>query len=132
MNSSERIIFSGVGGVCGAGLTIQAIWDSIQNGRSAIGPVQQWNSGRCPVPHAAEVVGVRAQTLVEDRKLHKFVSRTDLFGLYAAQIAIRESGLLPYREKLDQQSTLLFNDRTGVFVGSGGGAYSSNYEFFPL
>jgi 3-oxoacyl-(acyl-carrier-protein) synthase len=132
MNSSERIIFSGLGAVCGAGLTIQAIWDSVINGRSAIGPVQQWSNGSGPVGQAAEVVGVRAQTLVEDRKLHKFLSRTDLFGLYAAQIAVRESGLLPYREKLDPSSTVLFNDRTGVFVGSGGGAYSSNYEFFPL
>ena len=26
----------------------------------------------------------------------------------------------------------VFNDRTGVFVGSGGGAYQNQYDFFPL
>src|SRR5262249_15608049 len=25
-----------------------------------------------------------------------------------------------------------FNDRSGVFAGSGGGAYRSNYDYFPL
>jgi len=84
------------------------------------------------VRHAAEVVGVGAHTLVEDKKLHKFLSRTDLFGLYAAKAAIVQSGLLAYREKLDTPTAKRFNDRTGIFVGSGGGNYSSNYDFFPL
>jgi len=92
----------------------------------------QWNTGHCPVRHAAEVVGVKPQTLVEDRKLHKFLSRTDMFGLYAAQAAIKQSGLLGYREQLDPETVTRFNDQTGVYVGSGGGNYCCNYDFFPL
>jgi 3-oxoacyl-[acyl-carrier-protein] synthase-1 len=102
------------------------------SGRSAIGSLSQWNSDRCPVRLAAEVVGVKPQTLVDDRKLHKFLSRTDLFGLYAAQTAVSQSGLVNYRVGLDAEAAARFNDRTGVFVGSGGGAYCSNYDFFPL
>jgi 3-oxoacyl-[acyl-carrier-protein] synthase-1 len=75
---------------------------------------------------------VGAHTLVADKKLHKFLSRTDLFGLYAAQTAIQQSGVLAYREKLDALTATRFNERTGIFVGSGGGNYSSNYDFFPL
>ena len=38
-----------------------------------------------------------------------------------------------YRETLDADATAHFNDRSGVFVGSGsgGGHDASNYEFFP-
>lgn len=132
MNSSARIAITGIGAVCGSGLSPDSIWEAVESGRSAIRPLTLWGTDHCPVRQAAEVVGVRAQTLVEDRKLHKFLSRMDLFGLHAAQTAIRQSRLLPFREKLDANSAALFNDRTGVFVGSGGGTYCSNYDFFPL
>jgi 3-oxoacyl-[acyl-carrier-protein] synthase-1 len=33
---------------------------------------------------------------------------------------------------MDAAAALEFNDRSGVFAGSGGGNYQSNYEFFPL
>jgi 3-oxoacyl-[acyl-carrier-protein] synthase I len=132
VSSTPRIVITGTGAVCGAGLTLEALWEALMTGRSAIGPLSQWNSDRCPVHHAAEVVGVKAQTLVDDRKLHKFLSRTDLFGLYAAQTAINQSGILDYRGTLDHRAATHFNDRSGVFVGSGGGTYSSNYDFFPL
>jgi 3-oxoacyl-[acyl-carrier-protein] synthase-1 len=81
---------------------------------------------------AAEVVGVDNRTFVEDRKLHKTISRTDLFGLYASGAAIQQSTLLAHRDTLDAKAAARFNDRSGVFAGSGGGAYRSNYDFFPL
>jgi 3-oxoacyl-[acyl-carrier-protein] synthase-1 len=132
MNNSPRIAITGTGAVCGAGLTIDAIWDAILNGRSCIAPLTQWDPAQWPTRMAAEVVGVDNRTLVEDRKLHKILSRTDLFGLYAAGIAVQQSGLVAHREKLDASSATQFNDRTGIFAGSGGGAYRSNYDFFPL
>jgi 3-oxoacyl-[acyl-carrier-protein] synthase-1 len=132
MTTSPRIAITGVGAVCGAGLTIDAIWEAIVHGRSSIAPITQWDAARWPARMAAEVVGVENRTLVEDRKLHKIISRTDLFGLYAAGIAVQQSGLVAHREKLDAAAATLFNDRTGIFSGSGGGAYRSNYDFLPL
>jgi len=69
---------------------------------------------------------------VEDRKLHKLVRRTDLLGLYAAAKAIEGAGLVAYRDALDPTGTDLFNDRTAVYVGSGGSTYQDQYDFFPL
>jgi 3-oxoacyl-[acyl-carrier-protein] synthase-1 len=40
--------------------------------------------------------------------------------------------LLTHREKLPPEQATTFNDRSGVFAGSGGGAYRSNYDYFPL
>jgi len=36
MNSSARIAITGLGAVCGAGLTLESIWESIQAGRSVL------------------------------------------------------------------------------------------------
>jgi 3-oxoacyl-[acyl-carrier-protein] synthase-1 len=132
MSASPRILITGTGAVCGAGLDAASIWDAVVSGRSAVGPLRQWDASRWPVGIAAEVTGVDDRRLVEDRKLHKILSRTDLFGLYAAGAAILESKLTMIRDALDAASAARFNDRSGVLAGSGGGVYRSNYDYFPL
>lgn len=131
MSDSRNIAITGAGAVCGAGLNVEEIWDAIVNGRSAVGPIEQWDASRWPVNVSAEVRNVDNRALVPDRKLHKMISRTDMFGLFAAQQAVEQSGLLAYRDTLDDNTKPKFNDRTGVFAGSGGGNYRSNYDFFP-
>jgi 3-oxoacyl-[acyl-carrier-protein] synthase-1 len=111
---------------------VDEIWEAIRDGRSAVRPLQKWDAKDWPVGIAAEVQGVNNRTLVEDRKLHKMLSRTDMLGLYAADQAIRRSGILDHREALSDQDTAHFNDRSGVFAGSGGRTYQCNYDFFPL
>jgi 3-oxoacyl-[acyl-carrier-protein] synthase-1 len=96
-----------------------------------VAPISQWDASRWPVRIAAEV-RAESKTLVADRKLYKIITRTDLFGLSAADSAVQQSGLLAYRDSLGVEAAAQFNDRSGVFAGSGGGAYRSNYEFFPL
>jgi 3-oxoacyl-[acyl-carrier-protein] synthase-1 len=130
--AKTRVVITGAGAVCGAGLEIKQIWDALCAGRSAIGQVTQWDTSHWPARLAAEVVGVDNRTLVEDRKVHKITSRTDLLGLYAAGAAIQDSGLGAHRENLSAQATALFNDRSGVYAGSGGGNYLNTYEFYPL
>ena len=132
MGTSPRIAITGSGAVCGAGLTVEKIWAAVVGGQSAVTPITQWDAERWPVKVAAGVNGVSNQQLVEDRKLHKSISRTDLLGIYAGGEAIKSSGIPAYRETLDAATVPFFNDRSGLVVGSGGGTYKSNYEFFPL
>ena len=129
MSASPRIVITGTGAVCGAGLGVDTIWDAVRSGRSAIGPIRQWDAAHWPVQKAAEVT-VDNRTLVSDRKLHKSITRTDLFGLCAADQAIAQSGLNAYRATLDETAATAFNDRTGIIAGSGGGSYRNNYDFF--
>lgn len=131
MSDSRNIAITGAGAVCGAGLNVDEIWNAIVNGRSAVAPIEQWDASRWPVNVSAEVRNVDNRALVPDRKLHKMISRTDMFGLFAAHQAVAQSGLLPYRDSLEESARPQFNDRTGVFAGSGGGNYRSNYDFFP-
>ena len=55
-----------------------------------------------------------------------------MLGLYAAGRAIDSAGLMAHRSTLDAAAAAVYSDRTGVFVGSGGGNYENQYDFFPL
>ncbi len=132
MAERPKILVTGLGAICAAGLDPEAIWKSVGSGQSAIAPIRQWDASGWPIAVAGEVTGVDPRALVEDRKLHKLIRRTDLLGLYAAGRAIEDAGLLGYRETLDAEASVTFSDRTGVFVGSGGGAFQNQYDFFPL
>ena len=132
MAATPRVLVTGTGAVCGAGRTPDEILDAVQAGRSAISPIRQWDTTGWPVRVAAEIPDYNPSALVADRKLHKLIRRTDLLGLYAAGRAIEGSGFVGYRETLDPDAAAAVNDRMGVYVGSGGGAYQNQYDFFPL
>jgi 3-oxoacyl-[acyl-carrier-protein] synthase-1 len=128
----ERIVITATGAVCGAGGDPEAILDRILAGRSALAPIANFDATGWPCQVAAEVTEMSPRDLVEDRKLHKLIRRTDLFGLYAAGRAIEESGMLAHRATLDDAGAATFSDRCGVYAGSGGGNYQNQYDFFPL
>jgi len=46
MSSKNSIAITGSGAVCGAGLGIDAIWQNILAGKSAVGPIEQWDARR--------------------------------------------------------------------------------------
>lgn len=127
----ERVVITGLGAVCAAGASVTEVWDAIAAGKSAIAPIENWDTNDWPVRNAGEV-RVADRALVADRKLHKIISRTDLLGLNAADQAIEASGLTKHRASLNEEAAAQFNDRTGVFAGSGGANYRSNHDFFPL
>ena len=127
-----KIVITGSGAVCAAGMDPAAILDAVLAGRSAIGPVKQWDTTGWPMNHAGEVADLNPRALVEDRKLHKLIRRTDLFGLHAAGRAIDASGMATHRALQDAAAAAVYNDRTGVYVGSGGGNYQNQYDFLPL
>lgn len=132
MDGSGRIVVTGMGAVCAAGTDPAAIWETVCDGRTVMGPVKQWDTTDWPRRIAGEIPDLDPRSLIPDRKIHKLIRRSDLFGLYATGGAIEQAGLISHRETLDEQAADQFSDRTGVYVGSGGGTFSSQYDFFPL
>jgi 3-oxoacyl-[acyl-carrier-protein] synthase-1 len=128
----SRIVITGSGAVCGGGKSPAALLALLREGRSAIAPIRQWDTSGWPVRMAAEVADFNARELVPDRKLHKFIRRSDMLGIYAGTQAIEDAGIVVHRETLAPEAVAEYNDRTGVYVGSGGGAYNSQYDYFPL
>jgi 3-oxoacyl-[acyl-carrier-protein] synthase-1 len=55
-----------------------------------------------------------------------------VFGIYAADRAIEEAGIPAFRDALEDDAATAFAEGTGCYVGSGGGAFNVNYDYFPL
>src|SRR6185436_3965719 len=110
----------------------EEILAGIVEGRSAIGPIRQWDTTNWPTHLAGEIPDFNPRALVDDRKLHKLIRRTDLVGLYAASRAIELSGIVAQRDALAPEAAAAYSDRTGVIVGSGGGNFQNQYDYFPL
>lgn len=126
-----KLVFTGSGIVNGSGSSVEEVWEQVSSGTSSVRPYEQWDGTNWPVKVASEVK-LRPRDLVPERKLHKSISKTDMFGIYAAEQAIGASGVLDQRDSLGEAEVEQFNDRSGLIVGSGAGSYSSNYDFFPL
>jgi len=129
---SARVFVAGSGAICAAGKSPGEIWDAVWSGRPAIRPIQQWDVSGWPTSLAGEIAGLDPRALVEDRKVHRLLQRSDLLGMYVAGRALDDSGFVAYREALEPSAAAAINDRTGVYVGLGGGGYQNEYEFFPL
>ena len=132
MNAKPRVVITGTGAVCGSGMDADTILASVRERRSSIGPIRTWDTTGWPVEHAAEVTPFNARALVDDRKLHKFIRRTDFFGIYAGDRAVASAGFRTTRDTLAADEAARFNDRTGIWVGSGGGGFENQYDYFPL
>jgi len=127
-----RVVITGTGAVCGAGRDPGQMFAAIAEGRSAIGPIQSFDTTGWPAKSAAEIVDFNARAMVDDRKLHKLIRRTDMLGIYAGDRAAEAAGYAAYRDSLAEREANAFADRTGIYVGSGGGAFENQYDFFPL
>src|SRR5262249_34173448 len=82
------------------------------NGRSAVGPIRSFDASRHPVKIAAEVPDFDLTPYVPEsqRKSLKVMSRAMRFGVAAAGMALRDSGL-----DLDREDP----ERVGVVMGTG-------------
>jgi 3-oxoacyl-[acyl-carrier-protein] synthase-1 len=129
---TERIVITGTSAVSGAGRDPASMLNAILAGRSAIRPIEGWDTRGWPVTHAAEIPEFNARALVDDRKLHKLIRRTDLVGIYAGDRAAEAAGYSAHRESLSPEASARFADQTGIYVGSGGGAFENQYDYFPL
>ena len=86
-----RIFVTGTGAVCASGRQPERILAAVAAGDSSIAPIGQWDVSQWPIRVAGEIADLNPRDMVDDRKLHKLVRRTDLFGLYAAGRAIDQA-----------------------------------------
>ena len=45
---SQRVMVTGQGAICAAGKNPEEVWEAAMGGRSAIAPIQQWDSSDWP------------------------------------------------------------------------------------
>ena len=132
MAGSPKIVITGSGAICAAGKSPAEVWETLQSGRSAIGPIELWDTTDWPRKNAGEIRGLQPAKLLGDRKILKFIRRSDVLGIYAAGRAIDAAGIAAWRDGLEEAAAATYSDRTGVYVGSGCGTHESQYDYFPL
>jgi 3-oxoacyl-[acyl-carrier-protein] synthase I len=126
----REVVVVGEGAICGLGADAAAIWAALCAGRSAVGPVRQWDLPGRAEQLAAEIADYDANSLVADRKTLKLVRRSHVLGLHAGAAAIAAAGFLAQRSVAGDAAA--FNDASGIFVGAGGGAFQDQYDYLPL
>ena len=108
----RRVVVTGVGVVAPNGIGKEAFWSACVEGRSGIGPIRCFDASAHPVRVAGEVPEFDAAAYIPHahRKSLKIMGRAARFGVAAAGLAVRDSGLDLTREN---------PERLGVVMGSG-------------
>jgi 3-oxoacyl-[acyl-carrier-protein] synthase II len=108
----RRVVISGLGVVAPNGIGKEAFWSACVNGKTGVGPIRSFDASGHPVKIAAEVPDFDFTPFIvpEQRKSVKIMSRAMRFGVAAAGLAARDSGL--EMDKLDPE-------RIGVVMGTG-------------
>ena len=104
----QRIVVTGIGGLCGLGNDAPSIWQAMREGRSAIGQL----SGETLTDIKVKI-GSEIKTLPDhgiERKRTVSMDRFSLFAVIAAREALAQSGL-----QVDEKNTY----RVGATVGVG-------------
>jgi 3-oxoacyl-(acyl-carrier-protein) synthase len=115
----RRIAVSGMGAVSGLGWGIEALWEGLRAGRTAIRPFHRFDHALHRTHLAAEVVDpIEAR---EGQRDH--LSLADRFAVFAADEAVRAAGLsAPFDPDSDTEA--------GVWFGSSTGGMFESEEFF--
>jgi nodulation protein E len=104
----QRIVVTGIGGICGLGHDAASIWDAMREGRSAIGPLGNETLADIKVKIGSEIKALPDHGI--DRKRTVSMDRFSLIAVIAAREALAQSGL-----KVDETN----NSRIGATVGIG-------------
>lgn len=105
----RRVAITGIGVVSPVGVGVAPFWDSLQNGRSGVGPIEHFDASEFPTQIAAYVRDFDATATI-DKKEARRMARFQQFAVVAADEAVADSGL-----EFDEEEA----DRVGVIVGSG-------------
>ncbi|MCJ8330155.1 MAG: beta-ketoacyl-ACP synthase II [Lentisphaeria bacterium] len=114
----KRVVITGTGVVSSVGNTVDAMWESLINGVSGIGPFTVFDASEYRTRIAGEIKDFNITDFIstkEARKLDPFCH----YAIVAADEAVKQAGL--DIEAID-------NDRFGVFIGSGIGGITTLQE----
>ena len=133
MQENERlrkVFITGLGCLSASGTNVSENWQALTNGEINTKPVTAWDLSTWPINLGGELKDFAPHKILPDKKLMKAISMQDAMGLVAAQEAIVHSQIIDFRKQCSSPD--LFNQKTGVYVGSPGNKYLQQYDFLPL
>ncbi|MGA2655239.1 MAG: beta-ketoacyl synthase N-terminal-like domain-containing protein, partial [Gammaproteobacteria bacterium] len=109
MKTERRVVITGMGAVSAYGNEVEAIWQNIVAGKSAVGEIKGFDASAFATHFAAEIINFDCSQYFsgkELRKMDEFIQ----FGVFAAAKAFEDSGL-----EVNEGNA----SRIGVAIGSG-------------
>src|SRR5664280_2948863 len=110
----RRVAITGLGAICALGRTVSETAQSLQAGRSGIGPIESVDCSQLRFQNGAEVRGYTHQPYFEDRRAD-FMDRFAQFAVIAAREAVESAGVV-WTPELRENAAIV----TGSCVGGQG------------
>ena len=95
--ADRRVVITGIGVVCPAGIGAEAFWQSMTANRSAVAPISLFDASAFPCRIAGQLpaeFSARAYVPKDYRKAVKVMARDIEIAVAAADLAFRDSGIV--------------------------------------
>lgn len=111
----RRVVITGMGAITPLGHSVDELFRAACEGKSGVGPIQQFDARTFPTSFAAEVRNFNLANHFSDAGRFEDCGVNTRFALAAARQALEHSGLLDDK-KIDR-------NRFGIYLGSGEGIH---------
>ena len=101
-----RVVVTGMGTINPLGLTVEAFWDGLAAGKSAIGPITHFDASKFRVKVDAEVNGFDPTKYMELKMVDR-TSKTIQFAIAATKEAVQSAGLDMARENPERVGVII-------------------------
>jgi len=118
---TQRVLITGLGPISGLGLGIEATWEGLIEGRSAVDGITSFDASRFACRIAAEVNDFRINQFVPKtyRKATKVMARDTELAVACADLAARDAGLVTKGTAADGEPHCYAGPRMGCHIGAG-------------
>ncbi|MCH2136013.1 MAG: beta-ketoacyl-[acyl-carrier-protein] synthase family protein [Phycisphaerales bacterium] len=112
MSDRTRVVVTGAGWITPLGHDLESVWARLQNGETAVSPIDRFQAGSFPTTFANQVRGYDWTTSVKDADRHGVIGAHTGFALGAARQAWSMAGL---------DEAAADPRRIGIYLASGEG-----------
>ena len=117
---NRDVVITGLGAITGHGVGVDAMWQGLLEGRSALAPISAFDASGFPCSIAAEIPDFSARDYVPKsyRKAVKVMARDIQIAVAAARLAVEDAGLTT-KDLAEGETPTYAPDRVGCQIGAG-------------
>ena len=88
-----RVAVTGIGLVTPLGVGVEETWSALVEGRSAVGPIEDYDASSLRTRIGAEIRDLEPKKVVPNRRTLRTMTRNDVLGTVSAVLAVKDAGL---------------------------------------
>ncbi len=117
----REVVITGIGPVCSIGNGVDAFFDALIAGDTAIGPISVLDASGFRSKLAGEVTGISIRECVPKsyRKATKVMARDTELAVMAARLAVEDAGIVTRGSDEGSEGFAIDSARTGCQIGAG-------------